>query len=391
MTPDTLETEPVLSTPEPKSIASKTGDFALSRQFALPPHAGACYLFPDMQTQLPTSGFRPAKGRTHRGKRHDGRLVAPQPAPAGTPGESSRLEDEPGFGGWTVPQGVACSFAQPGGYLFQGDSLRWLRSLPDGCVDMVFADPPYGIGKASWDVFPDEDAYLAWCDRWAAEVARVLSPSGTCYICGFSEILADVKFAVRRHFKACRWLVWHYRNKANLGTDWGRSHESILHFRKAASTALNIDDIRIPYGAHTLKYPARTQAETSAFAKSAPQNNGAWTPNPLGAKPKDVFDIPTTCNGMGEKTPHPTQKPEELLRKLVLASSKPGDWILDPFSGSGTTLVAAKQLGRRWLGCDLSAEYNAWAAQRLRAVPVRSVADWIAFDRETAARRDSIR
>lgn len=391
MTSDTLDPTPVLSTPEPKTTASQTADFASSRQFALSRHAGSCYLFPDMPTQLPTPVFRPAKGRTHRGMRCGGRLVASQPAPAVPPGESSRLEDEPGFGGWTAPQGVACSFAQPGGYLFQGDSLCWLRSLPDGCVDMVFADPPYGIGKASWDVFPDEDAYLAWCDRWAAEVARVLSPVGTCYICGFSEILADVKFAVHRHFKACRWLVWHYRNKANLGSDWGRSHESILHFRKAASTALNIDDIRIPYGAHTLKYPARTQAETSAFAKSAPQKNGAWIPNPLGAKPKDVFDIPTTCNGMGEKTPHPTQKPEELLRKLVLASSKPGDWILDPFSGSGTTLVAAKQLGRRWLGCDLSAEYNAWAAQRLRAVPVRPVADWIALDRETAARRDSIR
>lgn len=301
------------------------------------------------------------------------------------------LSDDPRFAGWTPPEGVTCSFSHPHGALFLGDSLRWLRSLPDACVDLAFADPPYGIGKAAWDVFPDEDAYLAWCDEWIAELARVLSPTGTCYVCGFSEILADVKTTAKRHFKACRWLVWHYRNKANLGLDWGRSHESILHFRKTATVALNVDDVRIPYGAHTLKYPARTQADTSAFAKSAPQKGGPWTPNPLGAKPKDVFDIPTTCNGMGEKTPHPTQKPEELLRKLVLASSNPGDWILDPFSGSGTTLVAAEQLGRRWLGCDLSAEYNGWAERRLRSVQPKTVAEWIAFDRETAARRDSIR
>ncbi len=365
---------------------------ASPRQFALPPRNGECYLFPDMQAQLTTPVLRPVKGRPSRIARLGGRnATAPLPFPVVAPSLPRRLGDEDRFEGWTDPQGVECSYAGSGGYLFQGDSLRWLRSLPDGCVDLVFADPPYGIGKAAWDIFPDEDAYLDWCDRWAAEVARILSPAGTCYICGFSEILADVKFTVRRHFKACRWLVWHYRNKANLGSDWGRSHESILHFRKTASTALNIDDIRIPYGAHTLKYPARTQAETSAFAKSAPQKNGAWTPNPLGAKPKDVFDIPTTCNGMGEKTPHPTQKPEELLRKLVLASSKPGDWVLDPFSGSGTTLVAAEQLGRRWLGCDLSAEYNGWAAQRLRSVQRKSVAEWIAFDRETAMRRDSIR
>lgn len=301
------------------------------------------------------------------------------------------LAHHPAFDGWMPPCGITPFHEQANGCLFLGDSLRWLSSLPSRSVDMVFADPPYGIGKAEWDVFPDEAAYLAWCDQWVGEVARILTPTGTCYICGFSEILADVKFTVQRHFRGCRWIVWHYRNKANLGNDWGRSHESILHFRKSSSTALNVDDIRIPYGAHTLKYPARTQAETSAFAKSAPAKGSAWTPNPLGAKPKDVLDIPTTCNGMGEKTPHPTQKPEELLRKLVLASSNPGDWVLDPFSGSGTTLVAAEQLGRRWLGCDLSAEYNEWAVQRLRSVQPRSVADWIAFDRETAMRRESIR
>lgn len=312
-------------------------------------------------------------------------------SPRGFDAVPASLAHHLAFDGWTPPRGVTLFHEQANGCLFLGDSLRWLSSLPSESVDMVFADPPYGIGKAEWDVFPDEAAYLAWCDQWVGEVSRILTPTGTCYICGFSEILADVKFTVQRHFRGCRWIVWHYRNKANLGNDWGRSHESILHFRKSASVALNVDDIRIPYGAHTLKYPARTQADTSAFAKSAPTKGRAWTPNPLGAKPKDVLDIPTTCNGMGEKTPHPTQKPEELLRKLVLASSNPGDWVLDPFSGLGTTLVAAEQLGRRWLGCDLSAEYNEWATQRLRSVPQKSVAEWIAFDRETALRRESIR
>jgi site-specific DNA-methyltransferase (adenine-specific) len=103
------------------------------------------------------------------------------------------------------------------------------------------------------------------------------------------------------------------------------------------------------------------------------------------------MDIPTTCNGMGEKTPHPTQKPEELLRKLVLASSNPEDLVIDPFSGSGTTLVVAEQLGRRWSGCDCSRQYNQWAIDRLENVVPRSVADWIKFDTETAARREGIR
>lgn len=85
----------------------------------------------------------------------------------------------------------------------------------------------------------------------------------------------------------------------------------------------------------------------------------------MGSKPKDIIEIPTTCNGMGEKTPHPTQKPEELVRKYVLAASTTGELVVDPFSGSGTTAVVATQLGRRFKTCDLSTEYNTWAAQRL--------------------------
>jgi site-specific DNA-methyltransferase (adenine-specific) len=152
---------------------------------------------------------------------------------------------------------------------------------------------------------------------------------------------------------------------------------------------LNQDAVRIPYGAHTLKYPSHAQADTSAYGNGAAR--AAWTPNPKGAKPKDVFDIPTTCNGMGEKTPHPTQKPEELLRKLILAASAEGDLVLDPFSGSGTTLVVAEQLNRRWLGCELNAEYNEWAIQRLQNVRRLSQNEWLALDRRNAERRESIR
>ena len=158
-----------------------------------------------------------------------------------------------------------------------------------------------------------------------------------------------------RFFKGSRWLVWHYKNKANLGDDWGRSHESILHFRKSHAFTFNVDDVRIPYGEHTLKYPAHPQAETSQYGKAANKDH-IWHPHPCGAKPKDVLEIPTTCNGMHEKTPHPTQKPEELLRKIVLASSNPGDLVVDPFLGSGTTAAVAEQLKRQWKGCDISAD-----------------------------------
>jgi site-specific DNA-methyltransferase (adenine-specific) len=288
--------------------------------------------------------------------------------------------------------GVQLHYENRNGRLYLGDSLAWLKDLGSETVDLIFADPPYNIKKADWDNFESNDHYVAWSRDWLEQAARVLKKNGTLYVCGFSEILADVKVAAMPFFKGCRWIIWHYKNKANLGGDWGRSHESIVHFRKSKDFTFNIDAVRIPYGAHTLKYPSHPQAETSNFGKNGNgKHRENWIPNPKGAKPKDVMDIPTTCNGMGEKTPHPTQKPEELLRKLVLASSNPGDLVADPFSGSGTTSVVAGQLGRRWLACDSNKEYNEWAIERLDCVMRRSVADWIKFDSETAQRRESIR
>ena len=283
-------------------------------------------------------------------------------------------------------------YEHPHGSLHCGDSIAWLKNLGTATIDMVFADPPYNAKKEEWDNFESNQHYVEWSREWLGQAARVLKKNGTLYVCGFSEMLADVKVAAMPFFKGCRWIVWHYKNKANLGSDWGRSHESIVHFRKGKDFTFNIDEVRIPYGAHTLRYPSHPQAETSNFGKNGNgKHRENWTPNPKGAKPKDVMDIPTTSNGMGEKTPHPTQKPEELLRRVVLASSNPGDVVADPFSGSGTTLVVAEQLGRRWCGCDLSKEYNDWAISRLRNVIQRSTEEWIKFDAETAQRRESIR
>jgi site-specific DNA-methyltransferase (adenine-specific) len=291
----------------------------------------------------------------------------------------------------------ALFYQHENGRLWHGDSIEWLKSLPSESVDMIFADPPYNIKKADWDTFESQEEYINFSMRWIEQSARVLKPTGTLFVCGFSEILADIKHPASRLFKSCRWIVWHYKNKANLGSDWGRSHESILHFRKSKHFTFNIDDIRIPYNEHTLKYPSHPQAETSQYANGKNRNN-VWEPHPNGAKPKDVLEIPqdlieipTTCNGMHEKTPHPTQKPEELLRKLILASSNIGDTVLDPFCGSGTTPVCAEQLQRKWMACDLSPEYLEWAADRIDRIEEWSIEKWMQYDMENIKRRNSIR
>ena len=152
-------------------------------------------------------------------------------------------------------------------------------------------------------------------------------------------------------------MVWFYRNKANLGKDWGRSHESILHFRKSRNFIFNIDEARIPYNQHTLRYPQRTQADSSQYASGTNSKDYIWNPHPMGAKPKDVLEIPTLSNGSWEKMDHPTQKPVELLRKVILSSSLPGSMVLDPFGGSGTTFAVAEAYGRKWLGTELESTY----------------------------------
>lgn len=286
------------------------------------------------------------------------------------------------------PERPAVFYRHPHGQLWAGDATAWLRSLAAESVDLIFCDPPYNIQKAEWDTFESQQAYVDWSLGWIKEAARVLKPTGTLYVCGFSEILADLKLPASRYFQGCKWLVWHYKNKGNMGKDWGRSHESILHFRKTKQFTFNVDDVRVPYGDHTLKYPEHPQAETSQYGNG---KQHTWTPHPNGAKPRDVLEIPTTCNGMHEKTAHPTQKPEELLRQLILASSRPDDLVIDPFLGSGTTAVVAEQLKRQWSGCDASLEYLRWAAARIEIVEDWSIEKWIEYDQENARRRKSIR
>lgn len=251
------------------------------------------------------------------------------------------------------------------GELYNYNALKYLKQIETNSIDLIFADPPYNIKKAEWDTFSSQKEYVDWSMEWISEAHRVLTNKGSLFICGFSEILADIKWSASHLFRGCKWLVWFYRNKANLGSDWGRSHESILHFRKSKQFIFNTDEIRIPYNKHTLKYPKRPQAKSSQYSNGK-NKEYIWQPNPLGAKPKDVLEIPTISNGSWEKYPHITQKPVELLRKIILSSSLQDSIILDPFGGSGTTYAVAEAYNRKWLGIELSSDYCKIIKSRLQ-------------------------
>ena len=248
------------------------------------------------------------------------------------------------------------------GKLYNQDVIKFLKSLETSSAQLIFADPPYNIKKAEWDTFESQKKYVEWSMEWIREAQRILEPRGSLYICGFSEILADIKWAASSLFKGCKWLVWYYRNKANLANDWGRSHESLLHFRKSKKIIFNVDDVRVSYNLHTLKYPKHPQANTSQYGNG---KSYIWTPHPKGAKPKDVFEIPTLSNSSWEREHHPTQKPVELVKKCVLASSNPEGTVIDPFGGSGTTYAVAEAFNRKWLGSETNIEYCSIIRRRL--------------------------
>jgi site-specific DNA-methyltransferase (adenine-specific) len=275
------------------------------------------------------------------------------------------------------------------GRLEQGDAIAWLEALPEASVDLVVADPPYNLGVCEWDRKGGPDEYVAWTRAWVERAHRALKPDGSLYVMGFSEPLADVKVAVAPLFASCRWLVWFYRNKANLRDDWGRSHESVLHLRKSDRFTFRTDDVRIPYNAHTVRYPERTQAETSQYGGA--RGGERWRPNPRGARPRDVLEIPVLCNGTREKTEHPTQKPVQLIRKLVLASSAPGDLVVDPFAGSGTTPLVCETTGRRWRACELDARFARLAAARIGDPTAHAGSQTTGDEAALAARRAALR
>ena len=112
---------------------------------------------------------------------------------------------------------VQLYYEHPNGKLFLGDSIEWLKSLANDSVDLVFADPPYNIKKTEWDTFESQEAYIEWSIRWIKEAARVLKNTGSLYICGFSEILADLKHPASRSFHSSHWLIWSYPTWARTG------------------------------------------------------------------------------------------------------------------------------------------------------------------------------
>jgi len=229
--------------------------------------------------------------------------------------------------------------------IIQGDCIEELKSIKDSSIDLVVADPPYNVGKDygnGSDKQQFED-YLSFSRKWLRECHRVLKPQGTIYVfIGFRYISYLYQILEKDlNMNFVNWISWHYTQGVGKTKGFSPRHDDILMFSKTEKYTFNLDSVRIPQ-----KFYRKIN-------------------NMRGANPGDVWEVSHIHYCQKNRQPHPTQKPEALIERMVLASSNENDTVLDPFSGSGTTLRVCQQLNRNAIGIELNGEYIEGIKERL--------------------------
>jgi site-specific DNA-methyltransferase (adenine-specific) len=244
--------------------------------------------------------------------------------------------------------------------------------IPSGTIDLAFADPPFNIGY-KYDVYEDRraaDEYLGWTRQWGAQVVRTLKPTGTFWLAIGDDFAAEAKLIFQRELGLfCRsWVIWYYTFGVNCKYKFSRSHTHLFHFVKdAKNLTFNSNEIRVP-SARQLVYADARAHPTGRLPDDTwilrPQDaSNSFTPE------EDVWYFPRVCGTFKERAGwHGCQMPEQLLGRIIKVCSNSGDTVLDPFGGSGTTLVVAKKLERRFIGFELSKNYVNQIQVRLDAV-----------------------
>jgi site-specific DNA-methyltransferase (adenine-specific) len=240
-----------------------------------------------------------------------------------------------------------------------------------GSVDLVFADPPFNIGY-EYDLYKDNrrsEQYLAWTLFWGQEVRRVLKANGTFWLAIGDDYAAELKLIFQKELGfTCRsWVIWYFTFGVNCTKKFSRSHTHLFHFVKDPKDfTFNSLAIRVPSARQLVYADARADARGRL-----PDDTWILRPQDLPEgfqADEDTWYFSRVCGTFKERSGwHGCQMPEQLLGRIIRACSDPEDVVLDPFAGSGTALVVAKKLGRRWVGFELSANYVARIQARLEA------------------------
>ena len=242
-------------------------------------------------------------------------------------------------------------------HLVLADNLTLLSVLPDSSCDLVYIDPPFATGKRREspqqkagpegfdDVWDSLEHFIQWLAPRLAGLWRILSDAGNLIIHLDTRAVHHVRLHCDREFGIEHWeneIIWHYTGGGRSKKRFSRKHDVLLWYSKGPDRAFNIDTIREPY------------KPTSGYARGGivSKKGKKYLPHPEGTPADDVWDIPIVNPLASERTAYPTQKPLKLLERIIAALSSPGSIVCDVFSGSGTTALACRKLGRRFLCCD---------------------------------------
>ena len=245
--------------------------------------------------------------------------------------------------------------------LFYGDCLDLLKTIPDETIQLIVTSPPYNIGK-EYEKRLRLDLYIEQQERVIKECIRVLNPKGSiCWQVGnYVEKgaiipLDTILYPIFSHFnlKMRNRIVWRFEHGLHCSKRFSGRYETIVWFTKTDDFVFNLDNVRVPQ-----KYPGKKYFKGPKA--------GQYSCNPLGKNPGDVWDIPNVKSNHIEKTDHPCQFPVALIERLVLSMADEGDWVLDPFVGTGTTIISAIRHGRKGAGAETVKKYIDIAKERIK-------------------------
>lgn len=262
-----------------------------------------------------------------------------------------------------------------------GDTFEALRCLPEKSVDLLIVDPPYNLDKNfNGETFKktSDDLYEEYTERWISLIIPLLKKDATIYVCCDWQSSLEIGKTLKKYFYIQNRITWQREKGRGAYTNWKNGMEDIWFATNSKTYTFHVEDVKIrrkviaPYKVNG-KPKDWEETKQGNFRNTYPSN--FW----------DDISIPYWS--MSENTAHPTQKPEKLLAKLILASSNPGDVVLDPFLGSGSTSVTAKKLGRHYIGIEQNDQYCVWAEKRLEMADsdstIQGYADGVFWERNT--------
>lgn len=267
---------------------------------------------------------------------------------------------------------MAAKLEQLLGKIHHGDCIEGLKQVPDGSVDLAFADPPFNIGY-EYDEYDDrleEEKYLEWSSQWMSEIHRVLKSDGTFWLAIGDEYAAELKIEAKKlGFHMRNWVVWYYTFGVHCKAKFTRSHAHLFYFVKDAKKfTFNFSDVAVP-SARQLVY----NDKRSNPAGRTPDDTWILRPQDCDgfSQDEDTWYFPRVAGTFKERAGfHGCQMPEQLLGRIIRGCSQEGEVVVDPFSGSSTTLTVAKKLGRQFFGFELSEDYAKLGTQRIDAAQV---------------------